>query len=76
MCYSFFRLIYREKIFIVEYIAMCLSTDHQCGFWHDGSTTDQIIYIWQIQEKKWEYNGIMVHQLFKDLKKANDSVSV
>jgi hypothetical protein len=29
--------------------------------------------IWQILEKKWEYNG-MVHQLFVDIKKACDSV--
>jgi hypothetical protein len=34
---------------------------------------DQIFYIRQIQEKKWEYNGT-VHQLFIDLKKAYDSV--
>jgi hypothetical protein len=33
---------------------------------------DQIFYIRLILEKKWEYNG-MVHQLFIDLKKANDS---
>jgi hypothetical protein len=35
--------------------------------------TDQIFYIWQILEKKWEYNGT-VHQLFIDFKKAYDSV--
>jgi hypothetical protein len=34
---------------------------------------DQISYIWQIIEKKWEHNG-MVHQLFIDFKKACDSV--
>jgi hypothetical protein len=34
---------------------------------------DQIFYIRQILEKKWEYNGT-VHQLFIDLKKAYDSV--
>jgi hypothetical protein len=34
---------------------------------------DQIFYIWQILEKKWEYNG-MVHQLFIDFKKAYDSI--
>jgi hypothetical protein len=34
---------------------------------------DQIVYIWQILEKKWEYNG-MVHQLFIDFKKAYDSI--
>jgi hypothetical protein len=37
------------------------------------STTDQIFYIRQILEKKWEHNGTL-HQLFIDLKKACDSV--
>jgi hypothetical protein len=35
--------------------------------------TDNIFYIWQILDKKWEYNG-MVHQLFIDFKKAYTSV--
>jgi hypothetical protein len=47
--------------------------DHQCGFHHNRSTTDQILYIWQILEKKWEYNG-MVHQLLIEFKKAYDSI--
>jgi hypothetical protein len=47
--------------------------DHQCGFCHNRSTTDQIFYICQILEKKWEYN-VMVHQLFIDFKKAYDSI--
>jgi hypothetical protein len=34
--------------------------------------TDQIFYIQQILEKKWEYNGT-VHQLFIDFKKAYNS---
>jgi hypothetical protein len=34
---------------------------------------DQIFYIWQMLEKKWEYNGT-VHQLFIDFKKAYDSI--
>jgi hypothetical protein len=34
--------------------------------------TDQIFYIQQILEKKWEYNG-MAHQLFIDFKKDYDS---
>jgi hypothetical protein len=34
---------------------------------------DQIFYIRQILEKKWEYNGTM-HQLFIDFKKAYDSI--
>jgi sorting nexin-29 len=47
--------------------------DHQRGFHHIRSTTDQIFYIWQMLEKKWEYYR-MVHQLFIDFKKAYDSV--
>jgi hypothetical protein len=35
--------------------------------------TDQIFYIWQILEKKFDYNGT-VHQLFIDFKKAYNSV--
>jgi hypothetical protein len=31
--------------------------DHQCGFQHNLSTTDQIFCIHLILEKKWEYNG-------------------
>jgi hypothetical protein len=37
------------------------------------SKVDQIFYIRQILEKRWEYNGT-VHQLFIDFKKADDSV--
>jgi hypothetical protein len=47
--------------------------DDQCGFQRNRSVTDQILYIWQILEKKWEYNGT-VHQLFIDFKKAYNSV--
>jgi hypothetical protein len=47
--------------------------DHQCGFWRNRSTTDQIFCIRQILEKMWEFNGI-VHQLFIDFKKAYDLV--
>jgi hypothetical protein len=47
--------------------------DHQCGFRRNRSTMDQIFYIRQILEKKWEYNG-MVRQLFIDFKKAYDSI--
>jgi hypothetical protein len=35
--------------------------------------SDQVFYIYQILEKKWEYNG-RVHQLFIDFKKVYDSV--
>jgi hypothetical protein len=47
--------------------------DHQCGFRRNRSTIDQIFYIRQILEKKWEHNGT-VHQLFIDFKKAYDSI--
>jgi hypothetical protein len=47
--------------------------DHQCGFRRNKSTTDQIFYIHQLLEKKWEYNGT-VHQLFIDFNEAYDSV--
>jgi sorting nexin-29 len=47
--------------------------DYQCGFRRNRSTTNQIFYIHQILEKKWEYNGT-VYQLFIDFKKAYDSV--
>jgi hypothetical protein len=47
---------------------------HQCGFRPNRSTADQILYIRQILNKKWEYNGT-VHQLFIDFKKACDSVN-
>jgi sorting nexin-29 len=47
--------------------------DHQCGFRHNRSTTDQIFCIRQILKEKWEYNET-VHQLFILFKKAYDSV--
>jgi hypothetical protein len=50
-----------------------ITGDHQCGFWHNRSTTVQIFYIQQILEEKWEYNGT-VHQLFIDFEEAYDSV--
>ena len=31
-------------------------TDHQCGFRRNSATTDHILCIRQILEKKWEYN--------------------
>ena len=47
--------------------------DHQCGFRRNRSTTDHIFCIRQILEKKRELNEA-VHQLFRDFKKAYDSV--
>jgi hypothetical protein len=47
--------------------------DHQYGFQHYRSMTDEIFYIQQILEKKWEYNGT-IHQVFIDFKEAKDSV--
>jgi hypothetical protein len=42
-------------------------------FRRNRSNVDQIFYILQVLEKKWEYNGT-VHQLFIDFKKAYDSI--
>jgi len=50
-----------------------ITVDHMCGFRRKRSNTDQIFYIRQIIEKKWEYNGT-VHQLFIDFKKTYDSI--
>jgi len=47
--------------------------DHQCVFHCSRSATDNIFYIRQILEKKWEYNEAL-HQLFIDFKTAYDSV--
>jgi len=47
--------------------------DHQCGFRRNRSTTDYILCIHQILEKKWQYNEA-VNQLYIDFKKAYDSV--
>jgi hypothetical protein len=47
--------------------------DHHCGSRCNKSVTDQILYIHQILEKKWKYNGT-VHQLFINFKEAYDSV--
>jgi hypothetical protein len=61
-------LLSRLTAYVVKIIG-----DHQCAFQHDRSTTDQIFYIQQMLEKKWERNGA-AHQLFVDFKKACDSV--
>jgi hypothetical protein len=50
-----------------------ITGDDECGFQCNRSMTDHIFYIWQILEKKWEYNGTE-HQLFIDFQKACDSV--
>jgi hypothetical protein len=44
---------------------------HQCGFWHNRSTTYHVFFICQILENKWEYNEA-VHQMFINFKKANE----
>jgi hypothetical protein len=48
--------------------------DHQCGFQHNRSTTDQIFCLHEILFKKWEYSETL-HQLFIDFRKAYDAVS-
>jgi hypothetical protein len=50
-----------------------ITGDYQCGFWCNRSTTDHILCICQILEKRWKYNRT-VHQLFIDSEKAYDSV--
>jgi hypothetical protein len=50
-----------------------ISGDHQYGFRRNKSTANQIFYIFQIVERKEEYNGI-VRQIRIDLKNACDSV--
>jgi hypothetical protein len=47
--------------------------DHQCGFRHNRSTTNQTFCIHQTLEKKLE-NNETVHKLFIDFKKAYYSV--
>ena len=51
-----------------------ITGENQRGFRRNRSTTDHILCIRCILEKKWEYNEA-VHQLFVDFKKAYDSVS-
>jgi hypothetical protein len=46
---------------------------HQCGFWCNRSSIDQLFRFHQILESKFEYNGT-VHQLFIDFEEMNDSV--
>jgi hypothetical protein len=73
------RFLYRLGDFEIGYISKlspCIDEiigDHECGFRHNRSTTDQIFCIRQILDKKWEYNET-VHQLFVDFKKDYDSV--
>jgi hypothetical protein len=50
-----------------------ITGDHQCRFQHNRSMTDQIFYIWQILEKKMEYN-CTIHQLLIDFKQGYNSV--
>jgi hypothetical protein len=54
-------LLARLTAYVIE-----VTGDHQGGFRHNRSTMDQIFYIWQILEKKWEYNGT-VHRLQESL---------
>jgi hypothetical protein len=53
--------------------AQVIIRDHRCGFQHNRSMTDHIFYIWQILEKKWEYNST-IHQLYIDFKKDYNSL--
>jgi predicted nucleotidyltransferase len=64
---------YEELEQVFDLYASEVIGDHQCRFRRNRSTMDQIFYIRQILEKKWEYNGT-VHQLFIDFKKDCHSV--
>jgi hypothetical protein len=46
---------------------------HTCRFRHNRSTTDQIVCLRHILEKKWEYS-LAVNWLFIDIRKACDLV--
>jgi hypothetical protein len=61
-------LLARLNLYVNEIIL-----DHQDGFRRNRSITDQIFYIRQILEEKWDYNGT-VRQLFIDFKKAYVSI--
>ena len=47
--------------------------EYQCDFRRNRSTVDHIFNIWQILEKKWEYNKD-VCQVFIGFEKAYDSI--
>ena len=47
--------------------------EYQCGFRRNRSTIDHIFGIWQIFEKKWEYNK-EICQPFTDFEKDYDSI--
>jgi hypothetical protein len=64
-----------SKLFLAKltpYVGVVIG-DHQCGFRRNRSNTDPIFYIRRIIEKKWEYNGTVLH-LFIKFKKAYDCV--
>jgi hypothetical protein len=47
--------------------------NNQCGFRRNRLTTDNILCIRQLHEKKWEYNEAVL-QLFIHIKEAFDSI--
>jgi hypothetical protein len=47
--------------------------DDQCGIGSNSSTTDQVLYIQQDLEIKWEYNGTVNHLLIH-FKESYDSI--
>jgi hypothetical protein len=67
-----YKILYILLASLIPYAGEIIG-DNQCGCRRNRSTTDQIFYIRQILEKKWEHNGT-VHQLFIDFKKAYDSI--
>jgi hypothetical protein len=55
-----------------HYCKLCTKFYQHSSLWVNPYA-DEIFYIWQILEKKWEYNHA-VQQLFTDFKKAYDSL--
>jgi hypothetical protein len=68
---SSYKILSNILLFSLTPYADAIVGDHWCGFWHIRWMCDKIFYVWQILQKKWEYNGT-VHQVFIDFKKAYD----
>jgi hypothetical protein len=58
---------------LLSWLSPYIVGDHQYGFPSNRSTTDEVSCIYQILEKKWEYNKT-IHQLFISFKTDSDSV--
>jgi hypothetical protein len=47
--------------------------ENQCMFWLNSETTDHVVCIYEIIEKKLEYRGAL-HRVFRYCMKVNDSL--